>query len=261
MKKHGFLVLALFSMFCSAAAAQSFFWLAAADGNMSYNNLFNEPVLNNKYILESIRSSNLARQAFADGDYDLSIRFSADAQRAAYLSDDFIVTRLKVSQTNEKIKDAEARLGWADSSNAKTYYKNEFNNARAFYNKALLARTSGDWDSALNNAAKSIEILAVLVAPPNRSSSNETVRGGLPAQYTVRPWDAFGDCFWNIAGRAWAYNNPYQWPVLYRANRNKLADPTNPNIIEPGTVLDIPSIHGEIRQGMWDSGKKYSPLR
>jgi hypothetical protein len=25
-------------------------------------------------------------------------------------------------------------------------------------------------------------------------------------------------------------------------------------------VLDIPSLNGEVRQGMWDSGKTYSPV-
>jgi len=83
----------------------------------------------------------------------------------------------------------------------------------------------------------------------------------LPAAYTVRPWDVSKDCFWNIAGFPWAYGNPRQWTVLYNANKSKLPDPNNPNVIEPGTVLDIPSIKGEVRQGAWESGKTYEPLR
>jgi nucleoid-associated protein YgaU len=82
----------------------------------------------------------------------------------------------------------------------------------------------------------------------------------LPATYTVRPWATTRDCFWNIAAYPWVYGNPRLWRILYNANRSKLPDPNNPNLIEVGTVLDIPSIRGEIRQGAWDSSKTYPPL-
>lgn len=233
-------------------------WIAAVTVNAETRSILDEPVMNNKYIVESIRANNLARQAYADGDYDLSMKFSADALRAARLSDDFIMQRLKIAKANEKIGEAAQRLGWADNSQAKQYYPAEYNNAKAYYNQALLARTAGEWEGALNNAMSAVEALANVAVP---AKSGEQDNPALPASYTVRPWDTFGDCFWNIAGRPWVYNNPYHWPILYRANRSKLENPSNPNLIEPGTVLDIPSIRGEIRQGMWDSGKKYSPLK
>jgi len=82
-----------------------------------------------------------------------------------------------------------------------------------------------------------------------------------PASYTVRAWSVSHDCFWNIAGRPWVYGNPHQWRVLYNANKAKLPDPNNPNVIEPGIVLDIPSLKGEVRQGAWDESKTYKPLQ
>ncbi|MCL2473220.1 MAG: LysM peptidoglycan-binding domain-containing protein, partial [Treponema sp.] len=82
----------------------------------------------------------------------------------------------------------------------------------------------------------------------------------LPAQYTVRPWAASKDCLWNIAGRSWVYNDPRQWKRLYDANKAKMPEPNNPDLIHPGMVLDIPSIKGETRQGMWDASQAYSPL-
>jgi hypothetical protein len=30
-----------------------------------------------------------------------------------------------------------------------------------------------------------------------------------------------------------------------------MPDPANPDLIEPGMVIDIPSIRGETREGMW----------
>ncbi|MHC6202291.1 LysM peptidoglycan-binding domain-containing protein [Breznakiellaceae bacterium SP9] len=74
----------------------------------------------------------------------------------------------------------------------------------------------------------------------------------LPAQYQVRPWAISLDCFWNIAGRDWAYGDPSKWRLLYNANKTKLADPNNPDVIEPGIILDIPSLNNEQRQGLWN---------
>jgi nucleoid-associated protein YgaU len=50
-----------------------------------------------------------------------------------------------------------------------------------------------------------------------------------------------GDSLWSIAASPRIYNNPYQWPRLFITNRERLADPNNPNLIEPGQVLDVPS--------------------
>jgi len=93
---------------------------------------------------------------------------------------------------------------------------------------------------------------------PNASSGTAL---SLPATYTVRPWSVSKDCFWNIAGFPWVYGDPHQWRLLYNANKSKLPNPNNPNVIEPGTVLDIPSIKGEVRQGAWESGKTYEPFQ
>ncbi|MDR0378267.1 MAG: LysM peptidoglycan-binding domain-containing protein [Spirochaetaceae bacterium] len=83
----------------------------------------------------------------------------------------------------------------------------------------------------------------------------------LPAQYTVRPWALSRDCFWNIAERSWVYGDPSKWNIIYEANRSRLPDADNPNLITPGIILDIPSIQGEIRQGMWDASTEYPPLQ
>ncbi|GHU47252.1 hypothetical protein FACS1894200_02310 [Spirochaetia bacterium] len=74
----------------------------------------------------------------------------------------------------------------------------------------------------------------------------------LPAQYQVRPWAISLDCFWNIAGRDWAYGDPTKWRILYNANKTKLPDPNNPDLIEPGLILDIPRLNNEQRQGLWN---------
>ena len=83
----------------------------------------------------------------------------------------------------------------------------------------------------------------------------------LPARYTVRSWDKYGDCFWNIAGRPWVYGDPRRWPLLYQANKNKIPNPKNPDLIEEGMVMDIPSVNGEKRSGLWSPDAVYTPLK
>jgi len=50
--------------------------------------------------------------------------------------------------------------------------------------------------------------------------------------YTV----ARGDSLWGISARSDIYGNPYQWPLIYKANRNKIKDA---DLIYPGQQLDI----------------------
>ena len=45
-----------------------------------------------------------------------------------------------------------------------------------------------------------------------------------------------GDNLWNISGKGDIYGNPYQWPLIYKANRNKIKDA---DLIYSGQVLDI----------------------
>lgn len=45
-----------------------------------------------------------------------------------------------------------------------------------------------------------------------------------------------GDNLWNISGKDSIYANPYQWPLIYKANRSKIKDA---DLIYPGQVFDI----------------------
>lgn len=45
-----------------------------------------------------------------------------------------------------------------------------------------------------------------------------------------------GDNLWDISGKDSIYGNSYQWPLIYKANRNKIKDA---DLIYPGQVFDI----------------------
>lgn len=45
-----------------------------------------------------------------------------------------------------------------------------------------------------------------------------------------------GDTLWDISGSTLGYNDPYQWPLIYRANQNRIDDA---DLIYPGQTLTI----------------------
>lgn len=45
-----------------------------------------------------------------------------------------------------------------------------------------------------------------------------------------------GDSLWGISGKAEVYANPYQWPLIYKKNTNKIEDA---DLIYPGQVFSI----------------------
>jgi nucleoid-associated protein YgaU len=53
-----------------------------------------------------------------------------------------------------------------------------------------------------------------------------------PADYTV----VRGDSLWRISGKSEIYGNPYQWPLIYKANRSQIKDA---DLIYPGQTLTI----------------------
>jgi nucleoid-associated protein YgaU len=201
-----------------------------------------EDIRNNEYFLESQRLAKLAQEAYDEGDFDASEKLAQEAASYAEQSDVHVA-----------IVTAKYRLDQAVSSGASKQYPSGYGEAQTWYEKSLNARDGKEWDDALEAANKTIALLADLGKSGSASS--------LPATYTVRPWRVSKDCFWNIAGQPWVYGDPQKWRTLYNANKSKLPDPNNPNLLEPGTVLDIPVIKGETRQGRWEPGRTYTPLK
>ena len=205
-------------------------------------------IRNNHFYLESMRLASLAQDSFDNGDYDASREYSTEAVRYAQLSDEYVAVQLKVKEANDAVAAAKQRLDTASLAGAAEKNSSKYAEAQGFYLASLDACTAGEWDIAIESANNVITVLANTETPAGKT---------LPAQYTVRTWAAARDCLWNIAGSAWAYNDPFKWKLIYDANKNKMPEPGNPDLIHPGMVLDIPSLKGETRQGMWEPGKSY----
>jgi len=95
-------------------------------------------------------------------------------------------------------------------------------------------------------AAKGDEAKAVKLANKARSQAEMAVKqanyeGGIdralpPIESAPTYAVERGDSLWGIAGKGDVYGNPYQWPLIYKANSDKIKDA---DLIFPGQEFDI----------------------
>lgn len=104
--------------------------------------------------------------------------------------------------------------------------------------KAEAALKAEDYAKAIKwaNKAKNQGEIAVMQERSERArlaGMFGTGGGGSGADsYTV----VRGDSLWGISGKPSVYNNPYQWPLIYKANSGKIKDA---DLIYPGQSLSI----------------------
>ncbi len=152
---------------------------------------------------------------------------------------------------------AEKAIAAAKAANAEAKAVNyEWRDTGKIIKKAEKKLAAGDEDGALKlaNKAKAQAVTAVAQAEAENkkflnanadtnaassaSSSSSSARGagammgGRVSSYSV----VRGDNLWNISGKDEVYADPYQWPLIYKTNRDKIKDA---DLIQPGQVLDI----------------------
>ena len=100
-------------------------------------------------------------------------------------------------------------------------------------NKAM-AQSRAAIDQAAYENKKYLDTMAVSydASDAGSSSSASYGAGGGVDTYSVER----GDNLWNISGKDSVYSDPYQWPLIYKTNRDKIQDA---DLIYPGQVLDI----------------------
>ncbi len=68
----------------------------------------------------------------------------------------------------------------------------------------------------------------------NQTQAAMDTSESMASEYTVES----GDNLWNISGMSSIYGNPYQWPLIYKANSDQIDDA---DLIFPGQVFSIPT--------------------
>jgi hypothetical protein len=122
----------------------------------------------------------------------------------------------------------------------------DYRKSLEFADLSQKALDNGQYTEAVEYARKAQEHAALALERITVRNKPDT---GLAAYYEVKKNPNNPECLWNIAGYDFVYGDPYQWRRLYEANRDTFPDPDNPDWIEPGQVLRIPSINNEKREG------------
>ena len=200
---------------------------------------------NNTYQKLADEYTKKAQNAYNAGLYDLAVEYSEKAAENAALSKAYIDKMRAQTDVDGYMQRAKERIAEADKLGADNTASDAYAAAKQAYAHAQTAYGNQDWAAAVEYAK---QVLAAL---------DSALGSAFPEFYVVRLWADVGDCYWNIAGRPYVYNNPYLWKKLYEANKDAMENPDNPNIIEPGMKIRIPALKGEIRQGIYNPAQKY----
>lgn len=136
-------------------------------------------------------------------------------------------------------------------------------NATALLAEARKLYTAENWVDSRTKALASLDAIKGLTGGETVIADTSAMSGKglvLPRYYKVVSRPSATDCFWRIAAMPAIYGNPHLWQKLWMANKGKLRDPENPNLLHPGTILEIPPVKGETREGTFDPAKKYPAL-
>ncbi|MGP1594951.1 MAG: hypothetical protein ACTTH8_06870 [Treponema sp.] len=207
----------------------------------------------NEFQRKSRAYSELAVRSYDEGDYEASIEYSRLAEEYAQKSADYIQYMLARIEAEQEMNKARTRYRWAKNNKAEKKYPEAFQTATEALEAGHTAFEHDDFDVAVVCAKKVIEALSEVIG-------DESSFATLPARYRIRTWRGERDCLWNIAKDKGIYDDPYMWRKLYETNKHKFPDPKNPDWVEPGIILDIPSIRGEKRSGMYDPAEIYEKL-
>ncbi|MBR4464869.1 MAG: hypothetical protein IKS40_09675 [Treponema sp.] len=212
--------------------------------------LFAVSYKNNTYQKLADEYTRKAEKAMDAGEYVLAEEYAAKAEENAALSEAYIKKMLAKADCDKAMKEASKRLDYAKEIHADRNFPMAFSSAQQSYASAQEAYDGEDYVTATAYANQVLSALADIreITP-------------LPEYYVVRPWADTKDCYWNISGRAYVYNNPLLWENLYQNAENKknMPRPSDPNLILPGMKMKIPSITGEFREGTYNPAKSYEP--
>ncbi|MCQ2589709.1 MAG: hypothetical protein MJ179_04720, partial [Treponema sp.] len=201
---------------------------------------------NNTYQKLADEYTRKADRAMDAGLYDEAVEYSKKAEENAALSKAYIEMMMARGDADEALKTAKTKLAWAESIDAQNTFPMAYTSAKENYENAVAAYESEDY-------AKAVEYANLVLA----SLAGVREVTPLPEFYIVRPWAETKDCYWNISGRAYIYNNPLLWENLYQANKDNMPNPNDPNLIHPGMKMKVPSLTGEYRSGTYDPKKSY----
>jgi len=209
--------------------------LAFVAGSVAAQNL-----LDNDAYKKSIELQQQAQAAFDNGNYAQSTQLSQEAKSYAQQALTIAQEQALAYRATNWLDLAKVRIQYASGMNVPTRYPDVWKSAQDHYSTAQSTYAAKQYEPSIAASQAVVAALHGILA-----------QATLPKYYVVRLIPQRRDCFWRIAEYPFVYGDPLKWPLLYQANKAKLQDPSNPNLIQPGLVVEIPSVKGEVRAGTW----------
>ena len=203
---------------------------------------------------KALDMQRMAQQSYDSGDYQKATEYSKQAEELSRIAlAESEIQRMRWMANSYKNRAAE-RIAFGEKNHAATRYPDLWTQAKASYAVAQQTFDAESYQASVDASMKVIDFMAgvepkqkVAAAPVPKPAASKA----LPAVYEVRLIESARDCFWRIAEYSFVYGDPWKWRLLYEANKDKLPDPNNPDLILPGMLMTIPSASGEVRQGIW----------
>jgi len=207
---------------------------------------FSQNLQDNPDYRESLRYKQMSEEALEAGEYDKAVEYAEKAKEYAEKSEEYVQYMLAKYRANSALWKARNLKGQVERAGGRESAPAKFESAEEMIQKADSLFKDESFDVSRATSIQAIDLL--------NSIEIKTSRNTLPAAYVVRDMPGKEDCFWRIAGYDFAYNDPAGWWPIYQANKDKLPQPDNPDLIHPGFVIKIPERDGETRQGVWVNG-------
>jgi len=191
--------------------------------------------------LEEARKANEASNYL--GARNMAIEAKDQAMLAKSLAEEAIIGLRE--QAKAGLETAKEALSAAEMAGAKKHDPNGYRSVEALYGEADTAYIGEDYQTALQKAeevtkrARRLELAAKRAAELEKPEEPVVEVPQMPEPESLYDNHMVqkGECLWIISGYERIYANPFQWPLIYRANRSQIDDP---DLIFPGQNFMIP---------------------
>lgn len=141
------------------------------------------------------------------------------------------------TEQTKSLSDAEDAIAWAKAVRFRANGLGcEWNDTGVLIDDAQTQADGGNYDVAVAMANRAEERGAKALEDCEKEvmveSAPDAMIGSMSTSYTV----SSGDSLWGISAMDNIYGDPYQWPLIYRANSGQIEDA---DLIFPGQVFNI----------------------
>lgn len=203
--------------------------------------LFSQNLLDNPDMQQAREYRQMAQNALSEGEYDQAMEYAAKAEEyteKGYATAERLARMYRANTLKVRARD---RIAYIRMIGAADRLGETFTEAEGHYQDAQQLFEAEAYEQSMESSRKVLSMLE-LISPAKISQGDV-----LPKFYTVK----WGDCLWRIAQKEFIYGDKFQWRPIYEANKQKLVDPSNPHLIHPDQVFEIPSLEGETRRGIY----------